>query len=121
MLTAEQTEDTEQTFLKASAAQQQSYLEELPLCFPCPPWLTSVDKNQLDRTATRPPPRTQLTMPVASRTNSIDWPRSLPSVTTARSGPKNAIGMTGRGSPVFGVFCTISFAPSKRNHTACTR
>ena len=39
------------------------------------------------RTATRPTTRIQLTRPLSSRTNSIDCPRSWPSVTTTRSGP----------------------------------
>lgn len=39
------------------------------------------------RTATRPTTRIQRTTPLASRTNSIDWSRCGPSVTTTRSGP----------------------------------
>ena len=71
------------------------------------------------RTAMRPTTRIQFTVPSAARMNSIDWPRSGPSVTTARSGPKNAIGISGRGSPVFGTLLHERAAPpSARTTTA---
>jgi hypothetical protein len=49
--------------------------------------VTTLAQSYGEHTATRPTTRTHLTRPLASRTNSIDWPRSGPSVTTTRSGP----------------------------------